>query len=80
MYKRILVPIDGSAIASHALDDALKLAREHDAELQPLYVVDMPPVSGGERAPPSMSHPRSVREGRPARARRRRRDDAAGGR
>ena len=27
MYSRILVPIDGSAIASHALDEALKIAR-----------------------------------------------------
>ncbi|SAL84439.1 UspA domain-containing protein [Caballeronia choica] len=43
MYKRILVPIDGSATASHALDEALKLAHDTGAEIQPLYVVDTPP-------------------------------------
>jgi nucleotide-binding universal stress UspA family protein len=45
MYTRILVPIDGSAIANHALDEALMIARATGAELQPLYVVDVPPVS-----------------------------------
>jgi nucleotide-binding universal stress UspA family protein len=28
MYTRILAPIDRSPIASHALDEALKIARE----------------------------------------------------
>lgn len=45
MYTRILVPIDGSAIANHAFDEALMIARATGAELQPLYVVDVPPVS-----------------------------------
>ncbi|SAL04221.1 UspA domain-containing protein [Caballeronia arationis] len=45
MYNRILVPIDGSATASHAFDEALKLAHETGAELQALYVVDTPPPS-----------------------------------
>ncbi len=44
MYRRILVPIDGSETSAHALDAALKLAHEHDAELKPLYVVDVPPL------------------------------------
>jgi nucleotide-binding universal stress UspA family protein len=48
MYTRILAPIDGSPIASHALDEALKIARESGAELQPLFVIDLPPVSGGD--------------------------------
>jgi nucleotide-binding universal stress UspA family protein len=42
MYKRILAPIDGSDTAAHALEFALKTAREHHAELVPLYVVDVP--------------------------------------
>ncbi|SAK95500.1 UspA domain-containing protein [Caballeronia arationis] len=46
MYSRILVPIDGSAIASHALDEALKIARANGSEVQPLFVIDTPPVSG----------------------------------
>ncbi|WP_144113317.1 universal stress protein [Paraburkholderia sp. BCC1886] len=42
MYKRILVAIDGSETAAHAFDSALQLAREHGAQLQPLYVIDNP--------------------------------------
>jgi nucleotide-binding universal stress UspA family protein len=42
MYKHILVAMDGSETAARAFDAALKLAREGDAELQPLYVVDNP--------------------------------------
>ncbi|CAB3773538.1 universal stress protein [Paraburkholderia humisilvae] len=42
MYKRILVAIDGSETAEHALDSALQLAHDNDAQLQPLYVVDNP--------------------------------------
>lgn len=50
MYTRILAPIDSSPIASHALDEALKIARESGAELQPLFVIDLPPVSGNASA------------------------------
>lgn len=42
MYKRILVPIDGSATSHRAFEAALELARENAAELIPLYVVDVP--------------------------------------
>ena len=42
MYKRILVPIDGSPIAQRAFDHALAMARENHAELIPLYVIDIP--------------------------------------
>jgi nucleotide-binding universal stress UspA family protein len=45
MYQRILVPIDGSPTAQRAFDYALKMAREHHAELIPLYVVDIPLVA-----------------------------------
>jgi nucleotide-binding universal stress UspA family protein len=50
MYSRILVPIDGSAIASHALDEALKIARAHGSEVQPLFVIDNPPIVGDASA------------------------------
>lgn len=50
MYKRILVPIDGSETSMCALDTALKLAHEHGAELKPLYVVDAPPLMYSEAA------------------------------
>ncbi|WP_250441674.1 universal stress protein [Caballeronia sp. AZ1_KS37] len=45
MYKRILAPIDGSITSAHAFDEAIKIARANDAELQPLYVVDLQPVA-----------------------------------
>ncbi|WP_250479088.1 MULTISPECIES: universal stress protein [unclassified Caballeronia] len=44
MYKRILAPIDGSITSAHVFDEAIKIARANDAELQPLYVVDLQPV------------------------------------
>jgi nucleotide-binding universal stress UspA family protein len=39
MYQRILVPIDGSAIADHALQEALKLATGK-AGLRLVYVIE----------------------------------------
>lgn len=46
MYTRILAPIDASLTASHAFDEALKIAHETGANLQPLFVIDRPPVGG----------------------------------
>ena len=45
MYTRILAPIDGSETSSHAFETAVALAREHGAELLPLYVVDVPIIA-----------------------------------
>jgi nucleotide-binding universal stress UspA family protein len=45
MYKRILVPIDGSLTSLHALDEAIEIAGANAAQIQPLFVVDMQPVS-----------------------------------
>lgn len=42
MYSIILVALDGSQTASHALDAALELAADAHARLVPVYVVDMP--------------------------------------
>jgi len=42
MYRRILAAIDGSETSARVFDAALQLARESGAELQPLYVVDVP--------------------------------------
>ncbi|PMS14719.1 universal stress protein UspA [Trinickia dabaoshanensis] len=44
MYTRILAPIDGSETSARAFDTALRLAREFNAQLLPLYVVDVPLV------------------------------------
>ncbi|MGN6667427.1 MAG: universal stress protein [Trinickia sp.] len=45
MYKRILVPIDGSPTSQRAFDYALAMARESQAELIPVYVIDIPMIA-----------------------------------
>jgi nucleotide-binding universal stress UspA family protein len=46
MYKKILVPLDGSALAKKALDQAEKLARTFDAEIILFQVVPFMPIYG----------------------------------
>lgn len=46
MYTRILVPTDGSAGSSAAVEHAIELAREHDATLRALYVVNETALAG----------------------------------
>jgi len=46
MYKRILVPIDGSDTARRGLDEAIALARDLGAGIRLIHVVNkLPPVS-----------------------------------
>ncbi|NJN82627.1 MAG: universal stress protein [Caldilineaceae bacterium] len=40
MYKKILVPLDGSALAAQALGHAEKIATESGAEIVLLHVID----------------------------------------
>ncbi|MFD1684980.1 universal stress protein [Halobellus litoreus] len=40
MYDNILVPTDGSAASEGAVDHAIELAKQYDATLHALYVVD----------------------------------------
>ncbi|MFM0514078.1 universal stress protein [Paraburkholderia sp. RL17-373-BIF-A] len=42
MYQQILVALDGSETSERALDAALQLAHDANAQLQPLFVVDVP--------------------------------------
>jgi nucleotide-binding universal stress UspA family protein len=46
MYKRILVPLDGSELAEKALDHAEKLAETFDSEIILLQVVPFMPIYG----------------------------------
>ncbi|QFU81449.1 universal stress protein [Natronorubrum aibiense] len=46
MYDRILVPTDGSDPAAAAIEEAIGLARQNDAELHALYVVEPIPLGG----------------------------------
>ena len=48
MYKRILVPLDGSALAERALPFACRLAVQHSAELVLTRVVEAPALLLGE--------------------------------
>ena len=40
MYQRILVPIDGSTISDHALDEAIKFAQQQNAQIKLVYVLE----------------------------------------
>ena len=46
MYKKILVPLDGSDVARRALNEAEKLARCFDSEILLFQVVPFMPVYG----------------------------------
>ena len=49
MYKRILVPIDGSLTSNRGLNEAIKLARDQGAKLRLFHLVDeYVGVSGAE--------------------------------
>ena len=41
MFKRILVAVDGSPTADQALQEAIKLAKEHQAQLRIVHAVDL---------------------------------------
>lgn len=40
MYKRILVPVDGSATSANGLEKAIRLSKDSGAKLRILHVVD----------------------------------------
>src|SRR4030042_6599588 len=46
MYKKILVPLDGSELSKKALDHAEKLAKTFDAEINLYQVVPFMPIYG----------------------------------
>lgn len=50
MYKRILVPMDGSPASGQGLREAINLARDQGAEILLLHVVDEWPVAAGDIA------------------------------
>ena len=51
MYKKILVPIDGSPTSNLGLQEALRLAQHHKAKLRLLHIADVlimtPALEGG---------------------------------
>ena len=46
MYKRILVPVNGSRASAAGLHEAIELAREHGVRMQLLHVIDKRTVAG----------------------------------
>jgi len=48
MFRKVLIPIDGSRTAARGLDVAIKLAKGQKAALVILHVLDTRLVSGGE--------------------------------
>jgi nucleotide-binding universal stress UspA family protein len=48
MYRKILVPLDGSKLAECALPHAESLAKKYDAELVLLTVIEPPAMTGRE--------------------------------
>lgn len=46
MYKKILVPLDGSELAKKALDEAERLAKCFDAEIMLFEVIPFMPIYG----------------------------------
>lgn len=40
MYKQILVPVDGSDTSNLAFEEAIKLAKDQQAALGPIHVLD----------------------------------------
>ena len=54
MYKRILVPLDGSPLAEKALDQAETLAKTFESEIVLFQVVHFMPIYGSPElvAPP----------------------------
>lgn len=51
MYETIVLPLDGSSCATRALDHAISLAGEYDAELHLIYVVQETAIPSSDRAP-----------------------------
>jgi nucleotide-binding universal stress UspA family protein len=66
MYRRILVPVDGSPTATSGLDEAVRMAAPTGAEIRLLHVVDAWTYSNGFETPAIYCEevlPRMRREG-----------------
>ena len=46
MYKKIVIPTDGSDVSLEAAKHAVNIAKEFDAEVYAVYVVDVSPFVG----------------------------------
>ncbi len=46
LYKRILVPVDGSNTSNHALQEALRIAKDQHATLRLIHIIDDVAING----------------------------------
>lgn len=46
LYKRILVPVDGSSVSNQALQEALRIAKDQQATIRLVHVVDETIIDG----------------------------------
>ena len=51
MYKRILVAVDGSETSNVALQEAVRLAKDHDSQVRLFHVVDLTMAYSAVEAP-----------------------------
>jgi nucleotide-binding universal stress UspA family protein len=63
MYKRILVPVDGSAASARGLDEAIELARHLKARIQLAHVVEPWVMVTAETAAVTVHHVAEVIRG-----------------
>ncbi len=62
MYKRILVPIDGSETSNAALQEAVKLAKDQESQIRLLHVVDLTMAYSAVEAPYIFEYRRAMEE------------------
>ena len=62
MYKRILVAIDGSKTSNVALQEAVKLAKDHDSQIRLLHVVDLTMAYSAVEAPYIFEYRKAMEE------------------
>lgn len=62
MFKRILVPLDGSRTSAQALPYAIEIAKRFGAELMLIHVVEAATPSSGLRAPAGVGTSSTVTE------------------
>ena len=62
MYKRILVAVDGSETADAALQEAIKLAKDHDSQIRLVHIVDLTMAYSTEEAPHIFEYRKAMEE------------------
>ena len=55
MFKHILIPVDGSATATLAVDKAIGLAKAFGSDVTVIYVIDPYPFTGVGLISPTVS-------------------------